>query len=197
MRTSGQPDPQQRILDIAEQVFAERGYRGGSLNEVAKRSGYTRAGVLHHFPSKEALLLALLDRRDERLHTYGDPGDQEEGFSEFLDGMPETVRRILDDRVLVQLAHALTSEASHPDHPAHEWTAKRHRALRTRSANAIRRSIDRGELPPDTDPDALAAVILGAVEGVEAQWLIDPDVDPERCARTLLSMLRALASRTP
>jgi hypothetical protein len=46
--------PQERILRAAKQVFAARGYRGGSLNDVAALAGYTRAGLRHHYPSKEA-----------------------------------------------------------------------------------------------------------------------------------------------
>ena len=47
------------ILDAALEVFAQSGYRAGSLREVAERVGMSEAGLLHHFRSKSALLLAL------------------------------------------------------------------------------------------------------------------------------------------
>jgi AcrR family transcriptional regulator len=184
-------DPRQRILDAAKDVFAENGYRGGSLNEVAKRAGYTRAGLLHHFPSKEAMLLALLDQRDERLHAFDD-GDEDAAWHGMMHSMPDLVATIIEDRVLVQLGHVLTTEASDPRHPAHDWAASRHRELRRRSAVAISHSIARGDLPADTDADALAAVLLGAVEGVEGQWLVDPEVDPVACAREIIRLVDAL-----
>ncbi len=53
------------ILDAALEVFAESGYRAGSLREVAERVGMSEAGLLHHFRSKSALLMAVLDHRDE------------------------------------------------------------------------------------------------------------------------------------
>lgn len=192
MELHGLPEPQRRILEAAIAVFGANGYRGGSLNEIAKRSGYTRAGLLHHFPSKEAILLALLDLRDERLHLMQERPD-DGGWLASVDALPELVAQILQDRVLIQLAHALTAEASHPDHPAREWAARRHQALRTMVAAGIRQSIDRDELDPDIDPDALAAVFLGVVEGVEAQWLVNPDVDPVRCAEILVTMIHGLA----
>ena len=45
-------------------VFGQRGYNKGALVEVAEQAGMTHAGVLHHFGSKEALLVAMLQYRD-------------------------------------------------------------------------------------------------------------------------------------
>lgn len=191
MQTDGLSEPHQRILNAAKEVFGARGYQGGSLNEVATRSGYTRAGLLHHFPSKEAILLALLDLRDERLHIFDGQAVQERGILDILDELPDMVSLILQDRVLVQLAHMLTAEASRPDHPAREWASRRHDLLRRGTADAVRRSIQRGEVHADTDAEAIAALLLAAVEGVEAQWLVDPEVDPRRCAETLVTLIRA------
>jgi AcrR family transcriptional regulator len=186
--------PQERILQAAKQVFAASGYRGGSLNDVATLAGYTRAGLLHHYPSKEAMLLALLDLRDERLQTI-DPSAERESFFTVVADLPALVRTVLEDRVLIQLAHALTAEASEPDHPAHAWAAARHAAIRRQLAAAITNSIDTGELPESVDPAALAAVTLAVVEGLEAQWLIDETVDPVRGADTFLRLLQAMRLR--
>src|SRR5438445_6310992 len=54
------------ILAAAIEVFAVRGARGGALAEIGERAGTTRAGVLHHFGSKEGLLLAAIKERDRR-----------------------------------------------------------------------------------------------------------------------------------
>jgi len=185
----------QRILDAARDVFAESGYRGGSLNEVAKRSGYTRAGLLHHFPSKEAMLLALLDLRDEQLEASG-IFDPQEGLPALFARLPEVMTAVLGDRTLVQLAHILTAEAADGRHPARSWAFRRHGVLRRRIAEATARSVSSGELPADVDADALATVILGAVEGIEAQWLIDPELPVGRSAETLLRLIGALVEST-
>src|SRR4051794_13431713 len=54
----------QDILDQATALFGEAGYRGTSLREIAARCGLSHPGLLHHFPTKESLLLAVLEHRD-------------------------------------------------------------------------------------------------------------------------------------
>ncbi|MFD3842417.1 TetR/AcrR family transcriptional regulator [Streptomyces sp. NPDC058642] len=53
------------IVRAALEVIAERGYRGASLAAVAERVGLTQQGLLHHFPTKEARLVAVLKERDQ------------------------------------------------------------------------------------------------------------------------------------
>jgi AcrR family transcriptional regulator len=55
------------ILDAALQIFVERGYRGTSMQAVAEAAGVTKPVVYECYPSKDELLLALLDREERRL----------------------------------------------------------------------------------------------------------------------------------
>ena len=50
------------ILDAAEDLIVERGAAGASLDKVAARAGVSKGGLLHHFPSKNALAQALIQR---------------------------------------------------------------------------------------------------------------------------------------
>ena len=59
------------VLEAALAVFSERGFNKASLTEIADRAGMTHAGVLHHFGSKEQLLVDVLRFRDGS----GDDGD--------------------------------------------------------------------------------------------------------------------------
>jgi AcrR family transcriptional regulator len=56
----------ERIIDAAEQVVLESGTRHLTLNAVASSAGVSRGGLLYHFPDKETLLRAMLDRLIER-----------------------------------------------------------------------------------------------------------------------------------
>ncbi|MFG1608023.1 TetR/AcrR family transcriptional regulator [Actinoplanes sp. NPDC049265] len=61
------------ILDRAAEVFAERGYSGTSVNEVARRSGVSIPVLYDHFPSKLALFRSVLDDEYARLRdVWGD-----------------------------------------------------------------------------------------------------------------------------
>jgi len=54
------PDTKQEILNAATRLFSDFGYRGTSLADIAHEIGYSKASVLYHFASKEALLAELI-----------------------------------------------------------------------------------------------------------------------------------------
>ena len=55
-----------QILDETMRIIGERGYHGFGIQELAKRCDLTKPGVLHHFGSKDQLLIALLNDRDAK-----------------------------------------------------------------------------------------------------------------------------------
>ncbi|MBI2964761.1 MAG: TetR/AcrR family transcriptional regulator [Chloroflexi bacterium] len=56
-----------RILEAAESVFADKGYHDALVDEVAEATSLSKGGVYFHFPSKESLFFAVLDRLADRL----------------------------------------------------------------------------------------------------------------------------------
>jgi AcrR family transcriptional regulator len=60
-----QPDTRARILDAAELLFLEKGFRGASLRALTTAAGVNLAAVGYHFGSKDELLCAVLERRIE------------------------------------------------------------------------------------------------------------------------------------
>lgn len=84
------------ILGAATHVFAEHGYEGASISEIAERSGVTRPIVYDHFPTKKALLLALIERHHARFMTSladraGGRKLDEALFAELVDGYLDEV----------------------------------------------------------------------------------------------------------
>jgi len=59
-------DARERILDTAYDLFSRRGIRAVGIDAIIEQSGVARMTLYRHFGSKEALVLAFLERRDER-----------------------------------------------------------------------------------------------------------------------------------
>ena len=60
------PSARQRILDASYELFSQRGIRGVGVNEVIERAGVATATLYRHFPSKDRLVLAFLEMREQR-----------------------------------------------------------------------------------------------------------------------------------
>jgi AcrR family transcriptional regulator len=58
----GSVDTKDRIMDVAERLFAERGYAATSLRDITGEADANLASVNYHFQSKEGLLAAILER---------------------------------------------------------------------------------------------------------------------------------------
>ena len=78
-----------RLLDAAAGIFAEHGFSGASVDEIAARAGYTIGALYTHFSGKEELFLCLLDEHVSHLlrdaeRIAGDDGDSFAAFGGFL-----------------------------------------------------------------------------------------------------------------
>ena len=160
------------ILDAAVEVFAQSGYRAGSLREVAQRVGMSEAGLLHHFRSKRALLLALLDHRDELSRALVD-FDVPDGV-ESLRSLAELARFNAAQPGIVELYCTLSAEATSPDHPAHDYFVRRYDYVRTSITNSFERAASAGRLADGVDPARAAVVAVALMDGLQVQWLLDP-----------------------
>lgn len=61
-----QADARERILGTAYQLYSRRAIRDVGVNEVIERAGVAKATLYRHFPSKNDLVIAFLERREER-----------------------------------------------------------------------------------------------------------------------------------
>ncbi|GAA3389209.1 TetR/AcrR family transcriptional regulator [Cryptosporangium minutisporangium] len=157
------------ILTVAMEMLAERGYRGTSLNAVAHRVGLTRQGVLHYFPSKEALLSAILQRREELSREHLLAGHAEEDWPAQL---AEVVAHDHDEPGLARAYSVLMAESVTDGHPAQEYFRTHYADVRARMTEAFaRRWGDR--LPSGLTPAQAATAVLALLDGMQQQWLLD------------------------
>jgi AcrR family transcriptional regulator len=161
------------ILAAANEVFATRGFRGASLATIAKRVGVSEPGLLHHFSSKEELLLELLTLRDQ--HDDERIAQAVEAHAHALEVLLELCRQNADRPGIVRLFTILAAESVDPDHPAHAWFVDRYHDRRAELAARLAAEQREGTVAPDFDADTAAAQILAMFDGLQIQWLLDPD----------------------
>ena len=158
------------ILDSALEVFAQSGYRSGSLRDVAERVGMSEAGLLHHFTSKSELLAAVLERRDEQTRERFD--FDPEGGRTLLRSTVELVEYNASIPGVVELFCTLSAEATSPGHPAHRWFVDRYRTTAEMMAAGFAVMAARGELRPGVDPATAARGTIALMDGLQIQWLL-------------------------
>lgn len=164
------------IITAAAAAYGELGYHGSSLREIAKRVGISHAGLLYYFPTKEALLAAVLERRDsddsEREQLTVPPGL--EVLRHFVALAEHNVRH----PGIVDLYSRLAAEAVAADHPAHEYFVRHYRAARDGVHESFEALAARGELRAGVDPAMAALTFIALMDGLQVQWLTVPgDVD--------------------
>lgn len=87
-----EPARRQHVLDCACEAFADRGYAGASLGQIATLAGLTKAAILHHFPSKQALYTGVLGQTVAELgRLIAAASDDTDSFVARLDRLGETV----------------------------------------------------------------------------------------------------------
>lgn len=192
------------ILDTAIEHFAAWGFFNSSVPKIAAEVGLTKTGLLHHFGSKEGLLEAVLELREQRgtqaffdLDQIVDPIDYFEqiaaqaAFNETQPG-------------LTQMFSILAAEAANPEHPAHDYFEQRYRRIIDASAGILHTAVSAGSLRPDVDPEQLASEIIGVLDGFVVQWgLARPQFSLharvrsylDRLARSITSDARGLSAQ--
>lgn len=168
------------ILRSALDLIANDGYRRSTLQEIANRVGLTKAGVLHHFGSKEQLFAEVLRLRDRLPAGDRSPdGDHRAGPAGegMIDAFVAAIGHNAEVPGLVQLYTSLSAEAVDPDHDAHDFFARRFRNLRPLLAAAVEQAKVEGRIRPEVDGHRLATILIALADGLQTQWLIEGDID--------------------
>ncbi|MDT0327909.1 TetR/AcrR family transcriptional regulator [Nocardiopsis lambiniae] len=185
-RARGRPPAtarREQIVDAALEEFAEHGFHNSSLAAVAERVGLSQQGLLHHFPTKESLLISVLSRRDEI-------DDAEFGELSDLDRLRDVVERNTGRPGVVRLYTLLSAEGLAEDHPAGDYFTERFAALRVRLADALR-AAHGDRLAGGATPEQAATLLIAAMDGLQLQWSYAPGaVDMPDLMGVLTDVLR-------
>ena len=183
-----------RILEVAAAMFAKSGYAGTSLNHILQESGTTKGGFYFHFPSKEALAVAVVDYLRERWLTSTMQGA--DGGIRGIDRLRAMAQASTDAyhqmpgyRAIGKLCFHLLS--ARPDlGPELRATFG---AWIDMTESAFRQAQAEGDILGDLDARGLAEVTIAAFTGMqEISELMSGGVDLDRRVDTYVSLLMQL-----
>lgn len=162
------------VLRAAIELIAEHGYAATSMAQVAEAAGISPSGLAHHFPSKKALLGAVLDHRDAMDSLAEDTG---EGPWKVFDGLVSLAQVNSGRRQLVALYMTMIGEAASPAHPARPWMERHYQTTLLLLEEAVHEGQQQGAIHADAPAQHLARATVALMDGLQVQWLLDPQVD--------------------
>lgn len=174
-------------------MVAERGYRDATLDEVAKRAGYSKGAVYWHFASKDDLFFTLLDERLDQ--PWREAINAFESASADQDMAPEASRRfgemLAGERDLLLLEQEYWSLAVR-DRKVRARYAKRQREFRRAFGKATAARLEHLGAPPlDLDPEDLATALISLGQGLARTKLLEPGAVPADLLGEVFAMVYA------
>ncbi|MGP5920378.1 TetR/AcrR family transcriptional regulator [Brachybacterium alimentarium] len=162
-------------LRAAIDLIARQGFAATSMAQVAAAAGISPSGLAHHFSSKKALLGAVLDHRDA---ADSDPraafGDGPWADFEHLTHVAQLNQ---GRRQLVHLYTTMIGEAATAEHPAHEWMLGHYSVVVGMLVDGIRAAQREGHVRADAPAERIARTTVALMDGLQVQWLLDPEID--------------------
>jgi len=161
-------ETRRRILEVAAEAFADRGYAGTSLSDVLQASGVTKGGFYFHFPSKEALALATLRHKQEQwtgvvmAAVLRHPGALDQ-----LDAMVEALCDLHEQDRACRAISRLCAELGDERPELRPRLGTQLTAWMDMVAAVIRRGQDEGDIRSDVEPEVAAEIAVESFIGLE------------------------------
>lgn len=181
-------DMQRRILDAAAKVMSSHGYAGFRTAEVSRVAGISRGAQLHHFPTKEQLIVATLAHvYDQALAVSRRRAAAVDPARDILDLLIEDAREFFFSRHFLVAVDIVLSTATEPS--VREQVLDIARGARLPVEQAWGQALAAAGIPAELAP-GLLSIMLGVVRGLALRklWDNDPKRDDQQFA-----MLRDMA----
>lgn len=171
-----------QMLSVAEEVFAERGYRAASMDEIAERCGVSKPMLYEYFGSKDGLLLACLGRARAELHRV-----TSEAMAQGHDPLDVLTRGLVAYYTFSSAHSRSFALLMHEPMALPDATIEAVEDVRRQQHDLIAPVI--AAWAPHLDPDEVEAyteIIIGACERISLWCTRRPEITPEQAARYTL-----------
>ena len=196
---AGSEDKRARILNEAVVLFGEHGYAGTSLADIANAADISKAGLLHHFSSKDELFAKVLERRDREdalsilvespasgedivdapVDAVGNMDTLEVAAAPDIDVDPwsllhryiELLERNVARRDLTAIYTATAVSVLDAAHPAHRWMANHLNGAVERFEASFEAGKAAGLVDPQMPSRLVARSLVALTDGLQLQWL--------------------------
>ncbi|MCS0495208.1 TetR/AcrR family transcriptional regulator [Ancylobacter sp. MQZ15Z-1] len=189
-KAPSRPDPHRRVLDAAITCFTRNGFHGTSMHEICAEAGMSPGGLYRYFPSKDAIIIAIVEEERAARASLMACLEQAPGFVAGLVAMGDALFSGAVPMACVELAPEISAEAAR-----NPVLKAKFDEVEAEMEEVIRRAFvaaqARGEVDPALDPD-LALVMINAIgDGLLLRSRLEPDLP----LATLMPLLGELIAR--
>ena len=173
-----------RILDTASELFYRDGYHAVGIDTIVERSGVAKMTLYRHFPSKDELIAAYLERTNAEFMAWLEDAFAgiDDPSAKMIAAFDAVAKLATSPRCLGCTFQGAASEFPEIDHPGHRVAIDHKRAVLERFAGLAREAELR-------DPDGLAAQLLLLMDGA---WVAARMFGPHNHAAFVAGAARAL-----
>jgi AcrR family transcriptional regulator len=184
------PDRRERILAAAADLTARRGFHTVAMTDIGAQAGIVGSGIYRHFPNKEAILVALLDRVMDRL---------QEGAARILAEAPDdagALSALVEDHVRVAVEDRSVLAVYHRE--IHNLPEEDRRRLRRQQRHYIEDWVHvLAPLRPDLADGELRLAVHAAIGAIQSTLFFRSGLDPQRLAELLGEMAHGCLGAAP
>jgi AcrR family transcriptional regulator len=194
---SGERQKQQkkaRIIQAAAQVFADKGFAGTVMADIALQAGIGKGTLYEYFDSKEDLFFAVFEWFAKETEEAAKVSVSALGgsASDRLTTLSESVMRSwfdMKDLFTLVMEFWAASASSQMKLRFREYFRQAYEDFRTVVAALIREGVEHGEFEKDVVPESVAAALVGTWDALLLQAWFDETFDPLTAARNFVAVL--------
>jgi AcrR family transcriptional regulator len=172
----------EHLVSTAARVFAARGYRSATMDEIAQAAGTAKGTLYLYFEDKESLFYAVFEwLTAQTIERNSAVSREDASTAERLWALTEGATRFMaEHREWYPLTLEVWAAGGSTDSRERFATALRdmYKQYRGLIADVVRAGQVRGELRANLNADALGAALTGTMDGLLLQCWFDPDLDP-------------------